>query len=64
MCLFQALSWAPVTVVSLIYALQPLIALGLAHVFLRRLEALTWTLATGTIVSVAGGVLVILGATS
>ena len=64
MCLFQALSRAPVTVVSPIYALQPLITLGLAHVFLRRLEALTWMLVIGTVVSVAGGVLVILGATS
>ena len=64
MCLFQALSRAPVTEVSPIYALQPLIARGLAHIFLRRLESLTWTLAIGTVVSVVGSVLVILGAAS
>ena len=63
MCLFQALSRAPVTVVSPIYALQPLITLGLAHIFLRRLEVMDWLLAVGTAVSVVGVILVILGAT-
>jgi len=63
MCLFQALSRAPVTVVSPIYALQPLITLALAHIFLRRLEVLDWLLAIGTAVSVVGVILVILGAT-
>jgi drug/metabolite transporter (DMT)-like permease len=63
MCLFQGLSRAPVTVVSPIYALQPLITLGLAHIFLRRLETLDWLLAIGTAVSVVGVILVILGAT-
>ena len=61
--LFQALSRAPVTVVSPIYALQPLITLVLAHIFLRRLEAIDWLLAIGTAVSVVGVILVILGAT-
>ena len=63
MCLFQALSRAPVTVVSPIYGLQPLITLGLAHMFLRQVEALDWLLAIGTAISVAGVILVIIGAT-
>ena len=60
--LFQALSRAPVTVVSPIYALTPLITLVLAHFFLRRLEAIDLLLAVGTALSVLGVVLVILGA--
>ena len=63
MCLFQALSRAPVTVVSPIYGLQPLITLGLAYMFLRQVEALDWLLAIGTAISVAGVILVIIGAT-
>ena len=61
--LFQALSRAPVTVVSPIYASQPLITLILAHFFLKRLEAIDFVLALGTMVSVVGVILVILGAT-
>ena len=61
--LFQALSRAPVTVVSPIYASQPLITLILAHFFLKRLEAIDFLLALGTMVSVVGVILVILGAT-
>ena len=63
MCLFQALSRAPVTVVSPIYGLQPLITLGLAYMFLRQVEALDWLLAIGTAISVTGVILVIIGAT-
>jgi len=58
--LFQALSRAPVTVVSPIYASQPLITLILAHFFLKRLEAIDFLLALGTMVSVVGVILVIL----
>ena len=61
--LFQALSRAPVTTVSPIYASQPLITLILAHIFLKRLEAIDFLLALGTMVSVVGVILVILGAT-
>ncbi|MDA0264859.1 MAG: DMT family transporter [Chloroflexi bacterium] len=61
--LFQALSRAPVTVVSPIYACTPLITLVLAHVFLRRLETIDWLLAAGTLLSVLGVILVIVGAT-
>ena len=60
--LFQALSRAPVTVVSPIFASQPLIALLLAWLFLRRLEVVDLVLVMGTLLSVCGVVLVILGA--
>ena len=62
--LFQALSRAPVTVVSPIYACTPLITLVLAGVFLKRLEAIDFLLAAGTVISVAGVILVIIGATT
>ena len=61
--LFQALSRAPVTVVSPIYAFNPVITLILAHLFLKRLEVLDFLLAAGTMISVVGVILVILGAT-
>ena len=61
--LFHALSRAPVTIVTPIYASQPIIALVLASMFLRQLESVDWLLAAGTVLSVAGVVLVILGAT-
>ena len=61
--MFQALSRAPVTVVSPIYAFNPVITLILAHLFLKRLEALDFLLAAGTMISVVGVILVILGAT-
>ena len=61
--LFHALSRAPVTIVTPIYASQPIIALALALVFLRQLESVDWLLVMGTVLSVAGVVMVILGAT-
>ena len=62
--LFQALSRADVTIITPIYASQPIIALALASVFLRQMEALNWLLVVGTVASVCGVVMVILGATS
>ena len=62
--LFQALSLAPVTVVSPISASNPLITLLLAHIFLQRLERITPLLVVGTLLSVGGVVLVVLGAVS
>ena len=62
--LFQALSRAPLTVVSPIYALTPVITLILAHTFVRRLEAIDLLVVAGTILSVLGVILVILGATA
>ena len=62
--LFQALSRAPVTVVSPINASSPLITLLLAHIFLQRLEHINPVLVVGTLLSVGGVVLVVLGAVS
>jgi probable blue pigment (indigoidine) exporter len=60
--LFQALSRAPVTVVSPISASSPLITLVLAHLFLRRLESMNVLLVAGTLLSVGGVATVVLGA--
>ncbi len=62
--LFQALSRAPVTIVTPIYASQPIIALVLAWFFLKQLEPVDVPLAMGTLMSVAGVIMVILGATT
>ena len=62
--LFHALSRADVTIITPIYASQPIIALTLAAVFLRQMEALNWVLVVGTLLSVGGVVMVILGATT
>jgi len=59
---FQALSRAPVTVVSPIYASQPLVTLLLVHIFLKRLETVSPLLALGTVISISGVSLVIIGA--
>ncbi len=61
--LFHALNRAPVTVVSPIHASQPILALGLAYVFLRRVEFVDPMLVFGTLLSVGGVIMVILGAT-
>ena len=60
--LFQALSLAPVTVVTPINAIGPLVTLALVQVFLQRVEAITLRLVLGTVLSVAGVIVVILGA--
>ena len=60
--LFQALSLAPVTVVSPISASSPLVTLALAHLFLRRLEAINLPLVLGTLLSIGGVVMVVVGA--
>ena len=62
--LFAALSRAEVTTVSPINASAPLFTLVLAHFFLQRLESVSLLLAIGTVTSVCGVILVILGASS
>ena len=62
--LFQALSLAPVTVVSPINASNPLITLVLAHLFLRRLESVNLLLVLGVLLSVGGVMMVIVGAST
>ena len=60
--LFQALSLAPVTVVSPINASGPLITLLLVHLFLQRVEVVTPRLIIGTVLSVMGVIIVVVGA--
>ena len=62
--LFEALSRAPVTIVSPINASSPLITLALAHTFLQRLESVNLLLVVGTLLSVAGVTMVVLEATA
>lgn len=62
--LFHALSRAPVTVISPIHASQPIIVLALAWLFLKQLEKVDSFLIVGTLLSVGGVILVILGAAS
>ena len=57
---YSALSRAPVTVVSPIAAASPLVTLIAAHFFLRRLESINPSIAIGTLITVAGIVMVVL----
>ena len=61
--LFQALSRAPVSVVSPITGSAPLMTLALVHIFLQRLETTNRPLLIGTLLGVGGVTMVILGAT-
>ena len=60
--LFQALSRAPVTVVSPILATSSLFVLVLVHFTLSRMESVTIPLVIGTTLTVVGVALVVLGA--
>ena len=60
MSLFQALSLAPVTVVSPTLATQSLFVLAIAHFTLTRLESVTMPLVIGTTLTVVGVALVVL----
>ena len=62
--LLQALSLAPVTVVSPIGASSPLFTLILVHLFLQRLESISLLLVVGTLLSVCGVAVVVLGASN
>ena len=59
--LYLALSKAPVIVVSPVFALNPVVALVLAHFFLQRLERITLPLVLGTLFAVSGVIAVIIG---
>ena len=61
--LYASLGRAPATVVAPIYSSSPLLILLLSHIFLQRLEAVNMGLAIGTVLSVSGVALVIIGAT-
>jgi len=59
--MFFALSKVPVVVAAPIGAVNPLVALLLSHIFLKRLERVTASIVVGTLLVVGGVVLVILG---
>ena len=59
--MFFALSKAPVVVAAPIGSMNPLVALTLAHLFLKRLERVTARIVVGTLLVVGSVVLVILG---
>ncbi len=58
--LYFALSKAPVVVVSPVVAINPLITLTLAHIFLQRLERITKRTILGTLLVVLGVVIITL----
>jgi drug/metabolite transporter (DMT)-like permease len=59
--MYAALSKAPVTLASPVVALSPLIAMTLAHFFLKRLERITPGMVIGAIMVAAGVTFVIVG---
>lgn len=59
--LFLALSKAPVVVVAPLDATSPLVSLVLTHLFLQRLERVTWRTVAGAALVVGGVVLIALG---
>jgi drug/metabolite transporter (DMT)-like permease len=58
---FLGLSRAPIVLVSPLAGTYPLIAIALTHVFLQRLEKVTWRTAIGAMFAVAGVALIALG---
>ncbi len=59
--LFLALDRAPVVVVSPILAVNPLIAIVLGQLLIRRMERLTWRLVVGSLIVVAGVAIIAVG---
>ena len=62
-CLYYALQWAEVVVVSPIVSTNPLITLLLAQIFIARLENITRRVLLGTTLTVMGVLVVIIGST-
>jgi len=61
--LYFALSNAPVVVVSPVAAINPLITLTLAHIFLKKLERITKKTIMGTMLVVLGVIIITLSRT-
>ena len=57
---YSALSRAPVTVMSPVASISPLVTLIAAHVFMRRLESINPSLVIGTLITVAGIITVVM----
>jgi drug/metabolite transporter (DMT)-like permease len=58
---YGAVLRAPIIVVSPIISAQPVVSLALAHIFLQRLERITWPLVAGTLLVVGGVVAITFG---
>ncbi|MDP6402283.1 MAG: DMT family transporter [SAR202 cluster bacterium] len=58
---FLALSRAPVVLVSPLAGTYPLVAIALTHVFLQKLEKVTWRTVVGAMFAVAGVALIAVG---
>jgi len=63
LCLFIALSKAPVVVVAPVSAVSPLMSVALSQIFLRSLERATWRTVLGALLIVIGVAFVLLGST-
>ncbi|PKB67872.1 MAG: hypothetical protein BZY82_01990 [SAR202 cluster bacterium Io17-Chloro-G3] len=61
--LFVALSHAPVATVSPILAINPLVSIAIAHLFMKRLEHVTPRIWIGAIMAVCGVCLITIGST-
>lgn len=58
---FLALDRAPVVLIAPLTGTYPLVAIVLAHLFLRRLETLTWRTGAGAMLVVGGVALIAIG---
>jgi len=63
LCLFIALSKAPVVVVAPVSAVSPLMSVALSQIFLRSLERASWRTVLGALLIVIGVAFVLLGST-
>ncbi len=61
LCLFIALSKAPVVVVAPVSAVSPLMSVALSQIFLRSLETASWRTVVGALLIVIGVAFVLLG---
>ncbi len=59
--LYSALELAPIVVVAPVSSVTPLISLGLAHIFLTRMESITTKTWVGAILVVSGVTLITIG---
>lgn len=58
---FLALDHGPVVLVAPLVGASPLVTIALSHVFLRRLEEVTWRMVLGATMVVAGVAVITLG---
>ena len=58
---FMALNYGPVVLVAPLVGVYPLVTIALAHVFLQRLERITWQTVLGATLVVLGAALIALG---